>query len=202
MNKESKDNEVIFLGHRFVKGEQGAYFPDEEFVIENPVGTMLSSIGKKKKIVCAKIDGQYFVKALIVEYSGINYYEDIIESEYPDNLYTFSGDYNTNISPMESFIQLGYLAGLAEMKQNTKTDITFGTIRNYIAVTAHVSICRKETGDYNNYESIEQVPHDYDNLYLYGIGITGCEFYEPEKHGSLPAAYDYKTCLEIVLWEG
>lgn len=60
------------------------------------------------------------------------------------------------------------------------TKITFGEIRKFVSRIDRISVCM-ETGRYHNYRYIKQVPHDFDNLYVYGIGIIDTEFEEGEE---------------------
>lgn len=76
--------------------------------------------------------------------------------------------------------------------------ITFGTIRKYVSKIDRVSICNAQTLQYENYLSIEEVPHDYDRYYLYGFGLIESEFgddrYAPDRSR-------FKTCVEIRISE-
>lgn len=82
------------------------------------------------------------------------------------------------------------------------TPITFGVIREYCSRINRISICMKETLEYQNYRFIDQVPHSFDSLYLYGIGPIESEFYgdaglaEPSA-GSL----NVLPCMEFMLSE-
>lgn len=72
--------------------------------------------------------------------------------------------------------------------------ITFGEIRKFCSVLDRISICMLESQDYENFESIRDVPHRYDALYLYGFGNTKSEF---RAEGRL----SLWSCLEFVLSE-
>ena len=80
--------------------------------------------------------------------------------------------------------------------------ITFGEIRRYCALTNRVSICMKETLQYQNFRTIDQVPHSFDPLYLYGIGPIQSEFYGEEGLAE-PSAGDlnFLPCMEFMLSE-
>lgn len=71
-------------------------------------------------------------------------------------------------------------------------EITFGTIRKYCSVIDKVSICFYETSAYENYESIRDVPIEYNELYLYGFGLIKSEF-------GATNDFSYNECIEIVL---
>lgn len=73
-----------------------------------------------------------------------------------------------------------------------KEGIPFGAIRKYCSRIDRVSICMQETLCYENYENIEQVPTEYDELYLYGFGTIGSEF--PDGH-----RLSWRKCIEIRL---
>ena len=72
--------------------------------------------------------------------------------------------------------------------------IKFGAIRKYCSRIDRVSICMYETSQYENYELITQVPHEFDELYLYGFGGIKSEFPAKEGWGHLEL-----YCIEIVL---
>lgn len=72
--------------------------------------------------------------------------------------------------------------------------ITFGEIRPFCSLTDRISICRIETQTYENFESIREVPHECDALYLHGFGLIRSEFYIEGQLSCCP-------CLEIVLSE-
>lgn len=73
--------------------------------------------------------------------------------------------------------------------------ITFGEIRKLCSAADRISVCMLESQDYENFESIWEVPHRYDTLYLYGFGNTDSEF---RAEGRLSV----RPCLEFVLTEG
>lgn len=54
--------------------------------------------------------------------------------------------------------------------------LKFKQLKNYISVVDRISICNKETLNYENYRNIRQVPDLYDELYVCGIGIILSEF--------------------------
>ena len=76
--------------------------------------------------------------------------------------------------------------------------ITFGEIRQFFSRIDRISVCMEETGKYCNYRNIKQVPHDFDGLYLYGVGIIDTEF--EENDGELERRL-FEKCLEIMLSE-
>ena len=76
------------------------------------------------------------------------------------------------------------------------TKITFGEIRKFVSRIDRISICMKETSQYYNYRLIKQVPHDFDDLYVYGIGIIDSEFEEDEEELERMI---FEKCLEIML---
>ena len=57
-------------------------------------------------------------------------------------------------------------------------DITFKELRNYLSVTDRLSICMMETSCYENFLFLKDVPHTYDDYYVYGIGMIESEFYQ------------------------
>lgn len=80
--------------------------------------------------------------------------------------------------------------------------ITFGVIRKYCSRIDRVSICRKETLEYINFRFIDQVPHSFDALFLYGIGSIESEFYGKDGLAA-PSAGGLNSlpCLEFMLSE-
>ena len=80
--------------------------------------------------------------------------------------------------------------------------ITFGVIRQYCSRINRVSICMKETLEYQNFRFIEQVPHRFDQFYLYGIGPICSEFYGEEGLADSSAGeLIFLPCLELMLSE-
>lgn len=86
--------------------------------------------------------------------------------------------------------------------------IKFKEIRKFLARNTRLSICF-EDGDYHNYLLISDIPSlEYDELYIYGIGMTDVEFSkdiysEPEEpNGEVNISMSNLTiqpALEIVL---
>lgn len=89
--------------------------------------------------------------------------------------------------------------------------IKFKEIRQYISKIDRVSICMKETLTYNNYRYIKQVPHSYDECYLYGIGMIESEFegefggmYDQDagpdnEPGTVTNPHEFYPCIEVML---
>lgn len=67
---------------------------------------------------------------------------------------------------------------------------TLGEIRPLLDRIARYSVCMQETGNYENYRFLKDVPEDYDSLYIYGIGLIETEFYEHEKGSVDDFPYD------------
>lgn len=57
---------------------------------------------------------------------------------------------------------------------------TLGEVRPLFDRIARYSVCMQETGDYENYRFLSDVPEEYNSLYIYGIGLIETEFYEPD----------------------
>lgn len=81
--------------------------------------------------------------------------------------------------------------------------LTFRNLRNYLSFMDRLSICMLETLNYENYMCIEDVPHTYDDYYVYGIGMIDSEFYKINKY-EYAASGDRKdltlaTCIEVML---
>lgn len=89
--------------------------------------------------------------------------------------------------------------------------IKFKDIRQYISKIDRVSICMQDTLIYNNYRYIREVPHSYDECYLYGIGMIESEFKDefggmhdqdagPDAEaGAVERPYQFYSCIEIML---
>ncbi len=73
-------------------------------------------------------------------------------------------------------------------------NLKFKDIKKYISLIDRLSICNKETLQYQNYKCMAEVPDIYDEMYLYGIGNIKSEF---EEDGNEIWAH----CLEIMLSE-
>ena len=61
--------------------------------------------------------------------------------------------------------------------------IKFEIMRKYLCHINRLSICIIETTEYRNFISLKDVPDDYNDMYVYGIGIIESEFYIDEKYG-------------------
>lgn len=72
--------------------------------------------------------------------------------------------------------------------------ITFGDIRGFVSRIDCVSICSLETGGYENFHRITEVPHAYDSKYLHGFGMIESDFTVDGATALLP-------CIEIMLSE-
>lgn len=60
---------------------------------------------------------------------------------------------------------------------DNELNMTFGELREYLSRIDRYSICMLETGEYKNYVFLKTIPNDYDNLFVYGIGMREVEFY-------------------------
>lgn len=85
---------------------------------------------------------------------------------------------------------------LMKGEKTAMNNLKFKDVKRYIAVcAAPLSICMKETLDYENYWEIGDIPDGkYDELYLYGIGQIQSEFYDRRRDEKL-----FCYCIEIVL---
>ena len=73
--------------------------------------------------------------------------------------------------------------------------IKFKEIRKFLARNTRLSICF-EDGDYHNYLLISDIPSlEYDELYVYGVGMTDVEF-------SLDIYSDIRNFLDLAFSEG
>lgn len=54
--------------------------------------------------------------------------------------------------------------------------LKFKELKKYISKLDRLSICRKETMQYENYRYLRMVPDKYDEFYVYGIGMIDSEF--------------------------
>lgn len=59
-----------------------------------------------------------------------------------------------------------------------KNGLTFKELRKYLSRIDRLSICNKETLQYKNYIYLEEVPTDYDDMYVYGVGMINSEFFQ------------------------
>jgi len=75
--------------------------------------------------------------------------------------------------------------------------IRFGELRGVLSQVDRVSLCRKETMEYTNYLSVKDVPREYDDFWVYGVGIIESEFYSCEEKEDLVM----EMCMEIVIGE-
>lgn len=88
------------------------------------------------------------------------------------------------------------------------TNIKFKELRSLISVIDRVSICMRETLQYENFTYMEKVPDKYDEYYVYGIGRILSEFEiegDPNKRdiegNEINDKYFLGECIEIMLGE-
>lgn len=65
---------------------------------------------------------------------------------------------------------------LEKEENDSMMNLKFGEDRKYLSVLEKISICMLEDGSYTNYKVIGKVPEEYDNMYVYGIGLIDSEF--------------------------
>lgn len=78
------------------------------------------------------------------------------------------------------------------LRETQRQGLLFGVIRRYLSIVDPISVCMRETSEYENYETVGEAPHSLDSLYLYGIGSIRSEF--PGEKG-----LELRQCIEIVL---
>ncbi len=82
-------------------------------------------------------------------------------------------------------------------------ELRFRDLRKYVSVIDRLSICMLETMDYRNYVCLEDVPEEYDDLYVYGIGMIESEFFKDGEYGYRTEGdrenLTFVTCMEIML---
>lgn len=84
--------------------------------------------------------------------------------------------------------------------------LKFSELRKYISEIDKISICMSENLQYNNYRYMKDVPHKYDEYFVYGIGVIESEFPVEEELDRnetriCDVKYIFTTCLEIMLSE-
>ena len=70
--------------------------------------------------------------------------------------------------------------------------ISFGDLRQVLSRVDRLSIFDKETLEYNNFETIQDVPASYDAFIVCGIGTTISDFHRKE------TGVEYLSCIEIL----
>lgn len=86
--------------------------------------------------------------------------------------------------------------------------LKFKELKKYVSTIDRLSICIKETMQYENYRYMRMVPDKYDDLYVYGIGMIDSEFPiegEPDisavKGNEIGNGQYLGKCMEIMLSE-
>ena len=79
-----------------------------------------------------------------------------------------------------------------------ESQLTFGQIRGLIDKTVRIQVCVQDTLEYKDYLSIREVPHDYDNIKIFGIGLVHSELVE----NSVSINERYKFAIEIRVYGG
>lgn len=84
--------------------------------------------------------------------------------------------------------------------------LKFKELKKYISTLDRLSICMRETLNYENYHYMRDVPDKYDEYYVYGIGRIKSEFkIEKELNKSdvrgnkINDKYFLGECLEVML---
>lgn len=81
--------------------------------------------------------------------------------------------------------------------------IKFRELRSRISATDRLSICNKDTLQYKNFITINDVPALYDDLNVYGIGIIESEFYRTNdfEYSAEGSQEDLVllSCIEVVV---
>jgi len=90
---------------------------------------------------------------------------------------------------------------MEQQSQNTNQEqmnpsLKFGELRKYFAHHDNISICMRKTLEYENFQARESIPHSYDDLYVYGVGLNDEVF--PDRFDK-EAKATYQACLEIIL---
>lgn len=90
-------------------------------------------------------------------------------------------------------------------RMNGKTDLTFKELRGYLSTITRLSICMRETLNYKNYIRLADVPHSYDDFYVYGIDAVESEFYKTGEYeyaaDGEPENLVFAGCMEVMLSE-
>ncbi len=79
-----------------------------------------------------------------------------------------------------------------------ESQLTFGQIRGLIDKTVRIQVCVQDTLEYKDYLSIREVPHDYDDIKIFGIGLVYSELIE----NSVSINERYKFAIEICVYGG
>lgn len=58
-----------------------------------------------------------------------------------------------------------------DIERTNKEHLTFGDLRNYLQRGGNFSILTKENWSEESYEYCRDISHEYDKMYVYGIGI-------------------------------
>ena len=102
----------------------------------------------------------------------------------------------------------GHLEGVDGEREVMERNLKFKELKKYISVLDRVSICRRETLRSENYHFISDIPDQYDELYVYGIGMINGEFIieKPEhligvREEDRCGKFCFVKCIEIVLAE-
>lgn len=86
---------------------------------------------------------------------------------------------------------------------NVERDITFKELRSCLSMIDRLSICMLETLCYENFLTLRDVPHTYDDYYVYGIGMIESEFYKVGKFEYAASGkreeLELVNCIEIML---
>lgn len=83
--------------------------------------------------------------------------------------------------------------------------IKFKELRTLLSIADRISVCYKETLQYENFITVKDVPDHYNDLYVCGIGIIESEFYRINECEYSTSGNQHNLvflpCLEIILTE-
>ena len=77
-------------------------------------------------------------------------------------------------------------------------EIKFGEMRKYLDVVSYITVrMHNEDQTYENFQRSVDVPHTYDDYYVYGVGLAD-EFFEDKYQ---PGEKAFFPCIEVILSE-
>lgn len=81
--------------------------------------------------------------------------------------------------------------------------IKFKELRTLLSIADRISVCDKETLQYKNYITVKDIPEEYNDLYVCGIGIIESEFYKINECEYSTSGKQHNlvflSCMEIIM---
>lgn len=100
----------------------------------------------------------------------------MVDVEFPRDVYCEPKELPQRISIKDGFylgcgLEIVVQEKPRDIKRETEEVLTFGDLRGYLQIGRNFSVVTKEDWAEECYEWRDEIPREYDSMYIYGIGI-------------------------------